>query len=106
MEPKMEPKHDDGGPAFPLKNYTSEIGPDLAGFMAKGANGEGPPFWVNAGAPGMSLLDWFAGHATPFNLDGRTEPAIRAHMRYEEAGAMLAEKRRREADDASVPRDL
>ena len=54
-------KNDDGGPAFPLKNYTSEIGPDNCGFMAK--DNAGHELWVNSGSPGMSLRDWFAGRA-------------------------------------------
>ncbi len=55
---------DDGGPAFPLKNYTSEIGPDNCGFMAKDVTGHS--FWVNSGSPGMSLRDWFAGRALSY----------------------------------------
>ena len=47
----------DGGPAFPLKNYSKEAGPDTAGFTATDAVGN--LFWVNSGAPGMSLRDYF-----------------------------------------------
>ena len=58
----------DGGPVFPLLNYTSEIGPDGAGFMAKDSNGKS--VWVNSGCPGMSLRDWFAGMALQGMLSG------------------------------------
>lgn len=54
-------KQNNGDPAFPLMNYTSEIGHDCAGFMAKDSSGKS--MWVNSGCPGMSLRDWFAGMA-------------------------------------------
>lgn len=51
----------DGGPMFPLKNYTSEIGPDNCGFMATDI--VGTKVWVNSGSPGMSQLVWLAAQA-------------------------------------------
>ena len=90
------------GPAFPLKNYTSEIGPDNCGFMAKDASGTGEPFWVNSGSPGMSLRDWFAGMAmNGIVTDGYAgngimheveHPEICAENAYSFADAMLAER--------------
>lgn len=81
---------DTGGPAYPLKHYTSDIGPDVAGFMAKDACGN--QLWVNSGAPGMTLLDYFAVHAP---AEAGTSPVDR----YAWATDMVAEKRRREADE-------
>lgn len=69
-------KIDDGGPAYP--NMTFETGREV----------------------GMTLLDYFAAEIKDLPHLGMT-PASRSKSRYDEAVAMIAEKRRREtADDA------
>ena len=55
--PPSSPLNGDS-PAFPVVNYTSEIGPEGAGFFAKDSSGQS--VWVNSGCPGMSLREYAA----------------------------------------------
>ena len=75
-------KHDDGGPAYPNFSHDCNDCPELA--------------------KGMTLLDYFAGQA----LAGYRGGAVAATMgsesmtklAYFDADAMIAEKKRREAE--------
>ena len=77
--PSDQPKHDDGGPAFPMHERDDALS-------------------------GMSLLDWFAGKeleamGTESFLpreDRRTQARAKAVWAYEVADVMIEEKRRRE----------
>ena len=87
-------KHDDGGAAWPETLY----GPDLDGrFQAFGAE------------KGMTLLDWFAGQVAgplaarrdvrmQWREDGATTLDL-AQDAYSIAAVLIAEKRRREAEE-------
>lgn len=100
----------DGGPAFPLKNYTGLVGPDTCGFTAKDSYGNS--FWVNSGSPGMSLRDWFAGMALTYVGNLKMESAREgvplaendwsqggiATLAYDIADAMLAESEGRDTE--------
>lgn len=81
---------DDGGPAYPGTETDGHYYP----------------------APGMTLRDWFAGQALAGLIDGASKAiselakdtdvdakALTACMAFSLADAMIAEKRRREADD-------
>ncbi|CCE96184.1 hypothetical protein SFHH103_01687 [Sinorhizobium fredii HH103] len=77
---------DTGGPAFP---------------RPAGTNGAAHPAdrWDNSGQPGMSLRDWFAGHALIGIMQAdmseeefTVSPQILARTAYRMADAMLAER--------------
>lgn len=74
---------DDGGPAYPMPGSTLEIGENLH---------------VMRPAPGMTLLDWFAGQALAglnANQSNNEDPwVVLAEQAYNAANAMLAERRR------------
>jgi hypothetical protein len=83
----MTEKRDDGGPAFPLETWISD------------EDGQFP--YPYSEDPGMTLLDWFAGHALAGLVAGQTpgsEFDLARHS-YDQAAAMIAEKRRREAGE-------
>ena len=80
---------DDGGPAFPNKftPYTRCAIPTTTCY------------------PGMTLLDWFAGKALSGLRAGSMWNSTSAHVTriaYDDAEAMVAEKRRRESHHPST----
>ena len=81
-------KQNDGGPAFPLTNYTSDIGPGGGGCYAKDANGKS--VWVNSGCPGMSLREYAAIKlCVPDSGIGWLDDMIRQSQRDRFAGMAL-----------------
>jgi hypothetical protein len=84
---------DDGGPAYPQEAE----GKDCVTHR---------PFLYRK--PGMTLRDWFAGQALALPIeasktdsDGYTFRAV-AYFTYKQADALIAEKRRREAEEAKA----
>ena len=80
-------KHDDGGPAMPSGEWGMEDGNVV----------------LKESSSGMSLLDYFAGECYMAELgdeyDGGEDFAGAARDAYDRAEAMIAEKRKREADE-------
>lgn len=54
----------DGGPAFPFSGEVPLLSCDAEGKPTGGTLG-----WEKAYLPGMSLRDWFAGHATEADIE-------------------------------------
>lgn len=93
----MAKKYDDGGPAYPRPASITR-------------NDEGAVIVSDDGAPGMSLHDWLAGKATDKDIRQfqdwvdsgahKLRPKYTGvEARYRFADAMIAEKRRREAQE-------
>jgi hypothetical protein len=95
MTDKPHEPRDDGGPAFPGFQETYGYGDDKKRF----ADGE---VFFERYDPGMSLHDWFAGMAMQAFVS-RTDGSWIEAPRYahDVADAMLAEKRRREAENGN-----
>jgi len=104
-------KHDDGGPMFPHPSLWQGPAPEPPDDLTKGAK-----VVYRFGSPGVSLHDWYAGQAlaglvnfgyTDSWDDNDDKAAIMeigdeevrsARHAYILADAMIAEKRRREAE--------